>query len=258
MARRFLDLSVALDNETPADPPPLRPRIQYQSHDETAASMAAMFPGLRPDQLFEGKGWAVEDVTLTTHSGTHLDAPWHFHPTMNDGERASTIDEIPLDWCFRPGVKLDLRHLPDGSVATAADIEAELARIQVTLQPLDIVVVNTSAGAAYGTPGYLGKGCGIGREATLYLLEQGVRITGTDAWSWDAPFPATARKFAETGDASLIWEGHKAGAKIGYCHMEKLHGLEQLPASGFQIICFPVKIKAASAGWTRAVALFDA
>jgi len=257
MARRFIDLSVALDNETPADPPPLRPRIQYQSHDETAASMAAMFPGLRPDQLFEGKGWAVEDVTLTTHSGTHLDAPWHYHPTMNDGERAGTIDEIPLDWCFRPGVKLDLRHLPDGSVATAADIEAELTRIQVTLQPLDIVVVNTSAGAAYGTPAYLGKGCGIGREATLYLLEQGVRVTGTDAWSWDAPFPATARKFAETGDASLIWEGHKAGAKIGYCHMEKLHGLEQLPASGFQIICFPVKIKAASAGWTRAVALFD-
>ncbi len=258
MARKIIDLSVAIDNETPSDPPPLRPAITYLGHAESAAGMAAMFPGLKPEQLLEGKGWAVEDIKLTTHSGTHLDAPWHFHPTMNNGERASTIDEIPLDWCFRPGVKLDFRHLPDGYVATAADIEAELRRINVTLQPLDIVLVNTSAGAAYGGPRYLAAGCGIGREATLFLLEQGVRVTGTDAWSWDAPFAATAAKFAETGDASLIWEGHKAGATIGYCHMEKLCRLDQLPASGFEVVCFPVKIKAASAGWTRAVAILEA
>jgi kynurenine formamidase len=257
MPRRFVDISVAIDNTTAADPPPLRPEITYHGHDETAPAIAAMFPGLRPEDLPEGKGWAVEDVKLTSHSGTHLDAPWHYHPTMNDGERAITIDEVPLDWCFRPGVKLDFRHLPDGYVATAADVQAELARIGHALQPLDIILVNTAAGAAYGAANYLGKGCGMGREATLFLLERGVRVTGTDAWSWDAPFVATARKFAASGDATLIWEGHKAGAKIGYCHLEKLHALEQLPASGFQVICFPVKIKAASAGWTRAVAMFE-
>jgi kynurenine formamidase len=257
MARRLIDISVALDNETIADPPGLRPEIKYQAHDETAGQIAAMFPGLKPEDLPDGKGWAVEDVKLTTHNGTHLDAPWHYHPTMDGGARAITIDEVPLDWCFKPGVKLDFRHLPDGYVATAADVEAELTRIGYELQPLDIVVVNTAAGAAFGQPFYLGKGCGMGREATLYLLERGVKVTGTDAWSWDAPFPATAKKFAETGDASLIWEGHKAGREIGYCHMEKLHGLEQLPAFGFQVICFPVKIKAASAGWIRAVAVIE-
>jgi kynurenine formamidase len=257
MPRRFIDLSVAIDSTTPADPPPMRPEIKYQAHDETAPAIAAMFPGLQAEDLPEGKGWAVEDLKLTSHSGTHLDAPWHYHPTMNDGERALTIDEVPLDWCFRPGVKLDFRHLPDGAVATAADVEVELARIGHALQPLDIALVNTAAGAAYGAPNYLGKGCGMGREATLYLLERGVRVTGTDAWSWDAPFGATAKRFAETGDAALIWEGHKAGAKIGYCHLEKLHALEQLPSSGFQVICFPVKIKGASAGWTRAVAIFE-
>jgi kynurenine formamidase len=95
----------------------------------------------------------------------------------------------------------------------------------------------------------------MGREATLYLLERGVRLTGTDAWSWDAPF--VHNKFSETGDASLIWEGHKAGREIGYCHLEKLHNLEVLPGDGFEISCFPVKIRGASAGWTRAVAIFD-
>jgi kynurenine formamidase len=67
----------------------------------------------------------------------------------------------------------------------------------------------------------------------------------------------TKEKFAQTGDASLIWEGHKAGREIGYCHLEKLHNLESLPAHGFTIACFPVKIRGASAGWTRAVAILD-
>src|SRR5438132_1534120 len=104
---------------------------------------------------------------------------------------------------------------------------------------------------------YVSAGAGMGREATLYLLERGVRVTGTDAWSWDAPFVHTKAKFEQTGDASLIWEGHKAGREIGYCHLEKLHNLEALPADGFTIACFPVKIRGASAGWTRAVAIVD-
>jgi kynurenine formamidase len=158
---------------------------------------------------------------------------------------------------LQPGVKLDFRHLPDGHVVTAREVEAELERIGHTLSPLEIVLVNTAAGAAYGEPDHVSRGCGMGREATLYLTERGVRVTGTDGWSWDAPFVHTARKYQASKDASLLWEGHKAGREIGYCHMEKLHNLELLPASGFQVSCFPVKILAASAGWTRAVAILE-
>ena len=97
----------------------------------------------------------------------------------------------------------------------------------------------------------------MGREATLFLLERRVRITGTDAWSWDAPFVHTRQKYLAAKDAGLIWEGHKAGREIGYCHIEKLHNLESLPAKGFTVSCFPVKVRAGSAGWTRAVAIID-
>ncbi len=141
------------------------------------------------------EGWAIEWIKLSTHCGTHLDAPYHFASTMDRGKRAATIDEIPLEWCFNPAIKLDFRHFPDGYVATAKDVEAELKRIGHTLNPLDIVVVNTSAGAAYGNPDYVSRGCGMGREATLYLLERGVRVTGTDGWSWDAPFVHTKAKY---------------------------------------------------------------
>lgn len=176
---------------------------------------------------------------------------------MDGGKRAITIDEVPLDWCFRPGVKLDFRHLPDGHVVTPDQVEAELARIGHTIQPLDIVVVNTAAGAAYGQPDYINKGCGMGRDATLWLLERGVRVTGTDAWSWDAPFLLTARRWMETHDPSIIWEGHRASMTIGYCHLEKLANLEALPATGFTVSCFPVKLKGGSAGFTRAVAIME-
>ena len=257
MARRFIDISVPLENGVASDPPAYRPRIDYIDHHMSVEELVGFFPGLTKADLPDGEAWAIERIELITHNGTHLDAPYHFASTMNGGERAITIDEVPLDWCFRPGVKLDFRHFDDGYVVTAQDVEAELRRIGHDLQPMDIVVVNTRAGLAYGADDYLSAGCGMGLEATLYLLERGVRLTGTDGWSWDAPFVHTAEAYAETGDAALIWEGHKAGRQIGYCHLEKLHNLEALPPFGFTVSCFPVKIRAASAGWTRAVAIID-
>lgn len=255
--RRLVDLSRPLENTTYADPPGLGPSIEYQDHRQTAEGMLAFFPGVGVERLPGGEGWAIERVSLTTHNGTHLDAPWHFHSTMDGGKRAITIDEVPLEWCWGRGVKLDFRDKPDGHVVTAAEVEAELKRIGHELKPGDIVLVNTAAAARYGQPDYVPTGCGVGREATLYLTSRGVRITGTDAWSWDAPFVHTARKVAETGDAGLIWEGHRAGMERAYCHIEKLANLETLPPTGFEVICFPVKIKGASAGWCRPVAVFE-
>jgi kynurenine formamidase len=257
MARRFVDISVPLEMGIVSDPEMMLPQIEYLGHQATAAQVCAAFPGLVPAQLPGGEGWAVERLQIATHNGTHLDAPYHFHSTMDGGKRAITIDEVPLEWCLNPGVKLDFRHFEDGYVVQPDDVAAELDRIGHVLQPLDIVVVNTQAGTHYGKPDYLAKGCGMGRAATLFLTRQGVRVTGTDAWSWDAPFPHTAAQFARDGDPSIIWEGHRAGMEIGYCHIEKLTNLEVLPATGFEISCFPFKIKAASAGFTRAVAIFN-
>ena len=262
MSRRFVDLSITLCNDVVSDPPFMRPHIEYHTHRETVVEASHFFPGLTAEAMAGGEGFAAsETITLTTHNGTHLDAPWHFHPTMDasDGapKPAMTIDEVPLEWCFGPGVKLDFRHFPDGHVVSAAEVEAELKRIGHELQPLDIVMVNTAAGMALGRPDFVNVGCGMGYDATMYLTSRGIRVTGTDAWSWDAPFSYTAAKVAETGDTSLIWEGHKAGRDIGYCHLEKLHNLEVLPPHGFTVSCFPHKIKGASAGWTRAVAIFE-
>ncbi|MFZ9550409.1 MAG: cyclase family protein, partial [Hylemonella sp.] len=200
MTRRFVDLSIFLENDVVSDPPAFAPKIEYFTHEDSFSQIEPFFPGLKKEDLPDGEGWAVEMVQLCTHNGTHLDAPYHFHSTMDKAlghkKPAIAIDEVPLEWCFQPGVKLDFRHLPDGHVVSAEEVDAELKRIGHTLQPLEIVVVNTRAGQQYGKNNYVASGCGMGYEATMYLLERGIRLTGTDAWSWDAPFVYTAKKYS--------------------------------------------------------------
>lgn len=256
---RIVDLSIALADE-PMVPAHHRPSIAYTGHHDSWKEFNRYYPDVTREDMLDGEAWATEKLTLLSHSGTHMDAPWHYHSTTNHrstpgGERAWTIDEIPLDWLLRPGVKLDFSTVAPGHVVSRVEMQAAVARAGHVLQPLDIVLVNTAAGRRHGQDDYWEVGCGIGAEATIWLAEQGVKVVGTDAFSWDAPFHHTASRYRETGDARLIWEGHKAGREMAYCQMEKLTNLEDLPSTGFTVACFPIKIKAASAGWVRAVAI---
>jgi kynurenine formamidase len=256
--RRLVDLSITLEGGLPSDPPNMIPTIDYLGHEAGAEQMAAFFAGVRKDQLPGSLGWAVERITLATHSGTHLDAPYHYHPTQDQGRAAMTIDEIPLEWCMGDGVLLDFHHKKDGEGISARDVEEELDRIGYTLKPLDIVLIRTDADAAWGTPEYLVRGGGMTRESTLYLTERGIRVVGIDAWSWDRPLPYLAEEFRVQGDPKVIWAAHFAGIDIGYCHMEKMANLAAIGRPfGFTVCCFPIKIKRASAGWCRPVAIVN-
>jgi kynurenine formamidase len=171
------------------------------------------FPGLRHDDLPDGEGWAFEIVTMTTHNGTHMGAPVHFQSKSIDGKRMMSIDEVPLDWFFRPG-KLDFREMPDGHVVKAAEMAAELQRVGHELKPFDIVLVNTRAATA---------GCGMGREATLYLTSHGVRVCGIDAWGWDVPFAHMRKRWLDTHDPSIIWFSSTAVAALWVFSVRSFH-----------------------------------
>ena len=254
--KRLVDLSISIEPGLPSDPPMMVPLIENIDHEMGAEQMKSFFPGMDKSDLPKGLGWAVENLSLTTHSGTHMDAPYHYHPTMDQGKAALTIDEIPLEWCIGNGVLLDFRHKDDGERITVKDIRKSLDAIRYELEPLDIVLIHTGADKAWGTEKYLTSGAGMDRESTLFLTEQGIRVCGIDAWSWDRPLPHIAKEFKETQNPKVIWEAHYAGIETGYCHMEKMANFEAIGRPfGFIIYCFPIKIKGAGAGWVRPVAM---
>jgi kynurenine formamidase len=249
---RFVDLSVPIE-ECPSELTPSE--ITREDHRAGAVTMQAIFKCSERD-LPQGLGWAVERMTITTHTGTHLDAPYHFFPT-SEGKPARTIDQIPLEWCFADAFVLDMRHKEEGARIEVTDVEEALDTIGYAVKPLDIALIMTGADKFWGTPEYPNKRCGMGKDATLWLIDRGVKIMGIDAWGFDRPFNAITEEFEKTGDRSLLWEAHYAGIEREYCHIEKLANLDLLPAHGFRVACFPVNIAGASAGWIRPVALLD-
>lgn len=273
--RRIIDLSVAI-NEQGGEPIP--PSIEYHDHAWGASRMSlaplqdpaskarfarnilkAFVTGKRvkKDAFPGGMALAWESLKTETHHGTHVDAPWHYGPTSG-GRPARTIDQMPLDWFMRPGVRLDMRHKPPGSAITVDDLQRALASIEYSLQPMDIVMLWTGADELWGEPEYLLRYSGLNAESTEWLLDAGIKVIGTDAWSVDRPPVAMGRDYMETGDPSYLWPAHFVGREREYAQIEKLAHLGDLPAdTGYTVVCFPVSIERASAGWTRAVAIFD-
>ena len=129
-------------------------------------------------------------------------------------------------------------------------------RIDYTLKPYDIVLVRTDTSKYFKQPGYDMKHPGLTREATEWMVDQGVRLIGIDAWGLDRPFDIML--LDAKNHVSQFWESHLLGREKEYCQIEKLVNLDQLPRpSGFQVMAFPVNLRAASAGWSRVVAIIE-
>lgn len=250
---QIIDLSVPIQSTPPGSP--LHVDIEYIDHKRGAKVFGPIF-GLREEDFTDGNFSAVEKLTLTTHSGTHIDAPWHYWPT-SEGKPSRTIDEIPLEWCYSDGVVLDLTHKRAGEEIHIGDLQRALERIEYTLKPFDIVLVMTGATQYYGRPDYPQMHPGATRESTLWLIDQGIKVMGIDAWGWDKPFDAMVRDVRK-GKGEKLWAAHFAGKEKEYCHIENLTNLDRIPRPyGFKVAVFPVKIERAGGGWARAVAIIE-
>ena len=147
-AMRLIDLSVPLQDGAVSEPLPAQ--IDYVTHDQKGLQQMQQFFGVKPEDLVysDGEGWAIEHVNAITHTGTHVDAPYHYG-AQSEGKPARTIDQVPLEWCFAPGVRLDVRHLGNGDVITVEELSAALDKIEYQLQSRDIVLLQTGADQRY-------------------------------------------------------------------------------------------------------------
>lgn len=253
------DLSIGIEPGVASEPWP--PEVDSFDHEAGASYLAETLQeqglNVTAEDFPDGMGLAWEEVTAIPHTGTHLDAPWHYGPAV-DGDPAQTIEEIPLEWCRGEAVVLDFTWMEAGTEIDPGDIEAALADLDHELSPGEIVLIRTGADELWGTPEYLTEFPGMGAAATKQLVEQGVCVIGTDAYGFDKPFIEMGRRFTETGDPSELWPAHLAGREVAYCQIEKMANLGDLPrVTDVPLVTFPVVIEGASAGWVRPVALFE-
>src|SRR5437868_4295823 len=165
---RLVDLSAPITPGPDGAPDLLRTEVQFDDHQVGAEQIKAMFE-VGPELLRDGEGWAVETFTrFGTHNSTHLDAPYHYNSTIA-GEPAQTIDQLPLDWFFRPGVVLDFHGRPDGETIEVHELEAALHSAGHDLAERDIVLIRTGCDAHYHEPDYIARGPGVSSEATHWL-----------------------------------------------------------------------------------------
>lgn len=275
MPLKFIDLSVPLD-DSPIEPQPAK--IRYLNHKQGAGllSLASLFSpkdtlltlknfilhilGIKKitaKDFPDGIGLAWEEIKGDTHTGTHMDAPYHYGP-VSEGKPSKTIDEVPLEWFWGNGVVLDLSHKKPAEFITSLDLKLALNKINYTIKPGDIVLIMTGAAKHLGKKDYFFINPGMSADAVLWLLNQGVKIIGTDGFGLDRPLRSMVEDYMRTKDKTYLWPAHFAGRIKEYCHIEKMTNLDKIPKPyGFKVVCFPIKIKKASAGWVRPVAIIE-
>lgn len=209
---------------------------------------------LRPGDLPDGEFLSLEVVHAPVHVGTHLDYSFHYG-TKSENRPSKTADEIPLEWCFCDGVKLDFRQKKPTEVITASDIEEALKKINYSLKKGDIVLLETGADKFYGTPRYFTDYPGVDVTTIDYLLDREIKIFGTDTMGIDRPYRFMLTEFLKTKDTKKFYPAHFYGRKREFIHIERLANLESLPSNGFKVICFPVRIRQTGAAWSRVVAI---
>jgi kynurenine formamidase len=255
---QLIDLSVTIEEDAVSELVP--PKIEFRSHTGAGLAFFKEAFGITEEDLVWSGGTAPGDeiFTFMSHTGTHVDAPFHYGPTSADGTPAKSIDELPLEWFHGDGVLLDLRHKEPGDFIEVSDLEEALSKIDYELKPMDIVLLWTGTDRKLHSKEYFEQP-GMGRDSTLWLVqEKGIKVIGIDAFGFDRPFRAMREDFERTGDGKWIWPAHFAGIEAPYCQIEKLANLDQLPRpSGFTVMAFPVNLRGTSAAWSRVVAMFE-
>jgi len=208
---------------------------------------------LKKEDLPDEEFLSLEVVHSPVHVGTHLDYSFHYG-SKSEGRASKTAEEIPLEWCYSDGVRIDLTNKLPAEVITAQDIETALKKMNYTLKANDIVLLYTGADKFYGSPKYFTEYPGVDVSAIDYLLDRGIKIFGTDTMGIDRPYKFMLKEFLEEGKKESFYPSHFYGRKREFIHIERLANLGSLPDYGFKINCFPVKIKGTGAAWARVVA----
>ncbi|MEH0166800.1 cyclase family protein [Paucibacter sp. JuS9] len=264
---RLIDLTATLDPDNRTKLPPhlaaaagvVAPAIEYMHPAEAKGrDEFCRYLGCRHEDMPYGEGWGAEMLSdMSSHCGTHVDAPLH-SGSASGGAPARTITDIGLEELFRPGLVLDVRPWARPALEITVEmLESAMQAAGRRVQPGDAVLIRTGQERYTLSDPEFFLQPGMSRASTLHLTQLGATILGTDAVGWDLPFGVMARRFKEGGDPTVLWDGHKAIVEREAFIVQQLTNLGALPASGFMVGFFPIKLARCSAAPARVVAFVD-
>ena len=210
-------------------------------HDLTALLTTHMptwptspLPVFEPVGLLPRDGYSIERVNCLTHTGTHMDAPYHF---LEDG---LTVDRIPPERLVGRAAVLDLRNDLSGTLIPPETVHKHWPK---SFRP-EIVLFETGwSHERASTHRYLYDFPGLTPEAAIWVADQGVRGVGTDTLGID---PYSNTKF----------EAHKVLLGRNIWILEALDHLDELvEGRPYTLIAGPLKIAGASGAMARVLAL---
>jgi kynurenine formamidase len=198
------------------------------------------------------RGAAANSVTIAEHSGTHIDAPFHFDA---DGK---TIDQVAPDTLLlRPYKKFDLTalNLQPGDLASADDLRSAADQAGFALQAGDVAIVECGwdrylpGGPDAKDPAWWGRNQpGLSEDACALLVDAGVVAVASDTAACDV---------AVRDGEILSGHGHMAAfLPNGILIVEGLHGLASVPAAGL-FVAVPLKIQGGTGSPVRVLLLSD-
>jgi arylformamidase len=189
-------------------------------------------PRLEPLTTLEQDGVRNTLMTISIHTGTHIDAPSHF---IEDG---ATIDEIPIERFRRPGVRLDLRELArPGEPVTLEHLER--AGFDASKVGGAILMLATGwSDEAWQSERLYGANPFLAQDAASALAEAAPSALGLD--------------FAV--DDTKPWPNHTILLGAEVLLIENLMRLPELPEDGFEVTAYPLKLVGQNGGPTRVVA----
>ncbi|MEN8143465.1 MAG: cyclase family protein [Gemmatimonadota bacterium] len=227
-------------------------------------------------------GVNAQYIQTSNHMGTHLDAPRHF---VTNG---MTIDQIPLEWLYGPGVIVDLTD----EMSDLGAYSPDMITSRVDVRKGDLLILHTGwhRFAQFGDEAneerYIHLHPGAHPDMVAWLLDMEIKIWGVDAISTDHPMNLPigrflgkgqhghcdkVRRIAETkfggaeGVAAVFPEDHyqlthNALFPHNCMHIENLGGQISDPAlqnRRLTIGCFPWLFKGGEAAFCRTVAFTE-
>lgn len=227
---RLVDLSQDIYTGMPVYPGHLKTVLfDHASHEETAPRFDSGFS-------FQTKGFLLND-----NGPTHVDSFSHLDPDP----AASTIDQMPLDLFYGDAVCIDVTGAAPRTDIPVQRVQQGLDGAGLEVRPGDIVLFYTGTFNTYaGTKQYVSEFPGLGADVADWIVERQVKSFGVDTCTPDNP-------------SSRIYPIHMMGRQHHITHYENLANLDQIAGKRFTFVGFPLRLRGAHGGPTRAVAIID-